>query len=143
MNRCDWIASASINEENPIEEEYRNLINDRICARFSSLKPLQEFMGNHSEDNIALIASTGGGKTEGALLWLNGEKGFFTLPMKVSANSIFERIHQFYLSNVAILHSDCFAFYGKNQNENLEQKTIAQSEEILNYQIAKNLSYPL
>ena len=143
LNKCDWTASASINEEIPIEEEYKNSINDRIYTRFSSLKPLQEFMRNHNEDNIALIASTGGGKTEGALLWLNGEKGFFTLPMKVSANSIFERIQEFYLSNVAILHSDCFPFYGESQNENSEQKTIAQSEEILNYQIAKNLSYPL
>lgn len=143
LNKCDWIASASIDEEIPIEEEYKNSINERIYRRFSSLKPLQEFMRNHSEDNIALVASTGGGKTEGALLWLNDEKGFFTLPMKVSANSIFERIQEFYLSNVAILHSDCFQFYGESQNKNLEQKTLNWSEELLNYQIAKNLSYPL
>lgn len=143
LNKCDWIASASINGDIPIEEEYKNSINNRIYTRFSSLKPLQEFMRNHSEDNIALVASTGGGKTEGALLWLNNEKGFFTLPMKVSANSIFERIQEFYLSNVAILHSDCFQFYGESQDKNLEQKRITQSEETLNYHIAKNLSYPL
>lgn len=141
LNKCDWTASASINEEIPIEEDYKESLNNKIYNRFECLKPLQEFMKNHTEDNIALVASTGGGKTEGALLWLNEEKSFFTLPMKVSANSIYERIKEFYVSNAAILHSDCFPFYGEDKN-NSEIKS-SESEEMLNYQMAKNLSYPL
>lgn len=143
LNKCDWCASASIDEEIPIEVKGEESINNKIVERFHSLKPLQQFMKEHRNDNVALIASTGGGKTEGALLWLNDEKGFFTLPMKVSANSIFERIKEFYLSNVAILHSDCFRFYEDEKNIYLDEIEQAEHDKLINYQIAKNLSYPL
>ena len=143
LNKCGWCASASIDEEIPVEVKGEESINNKIAERFHSLKPLQQFMKDHCNDNVALIASTGGGKTEGALLWLNEEKGFFTLPMKVSANSIFERIKEFYLSNVAILHSDCFRFYEDENKINLDEIEQAEHDKLINYQIAKNLSYPL
>ena len=60
---------------------------------------------------------------------MDEQKGFFTLPIKVSANAIYERIKNKYLKNVAILHSDCYQFYEEN--------------DLLDYQVAKNLSYPL
>lgn len=58
-----------------------------------SLRPAQEYMKANSDKNVVMIAPTGSGKTEAALLWLNGDKGFYTLPLRVSANAIYERLN--------------------------------------------------
>ena len=55
--------------------------------------------------------------------------------MKVSANSIYERVRQHYLKEVALLHSDAFPYYESSRDD--------LDDEILNYQSAKNLAYPL
>ena len=66
------------------------------------------------KSNIILIGPTGSGKTEAALLWLDGEKGFYTLPLKVSSNAIYSRIKNGYgYEHAAILHSDSMAMYLK------------------------------
>ena len=44
------------------------------------------------EKNIILKASTGMGKTETALIWIDNDKGFFTLPLRVSINALFDRV---------------------------------------------------
>lgn len=56
------------------------------------MRPAQKFMMEHRNENLVVVAPTGSGKTEAALLWLNGEKGFYTLPLKVSSNAIYSRI---------------------------------------------------
>lgn len=66
------------------------------------------------DDSLVVIAPTGSGKTEAALLWLDGEKGFYTLPLKVSSNAIYSRIKNGYgYEHAAILHSDSMAMYLK------------------------------
>ena len=135
LNRCDWSASGNL----PIEIEPQQSMKQNILNRFSP-NQLQNFMLEHCEDNVALIASTGAGKTEAALLWLNDEKGFFTLPMKVSANAIYQRVKEHYLlsvnktERVAILHGDCYKFYNTHDDKSLD---------MFDYHNAKNLSYPL
>ena len=61
--------------------------------------------------NILVIGSTGMGKTEASLLWSNGAKTFFTLPIRTSINAIYDRIKEnFKYNNVGLLHStalDC------------------------------------
>ena len=39
-------------------------------------------MMEHKDESLVVVAPTGSGKTEAALLWLNGEKGFYTLSVK-------------------------------------------------------------
>lgn len=78
------------------------------------LRPAQKFMKEHMDDSLVVIAPTGSGKTEAALLWLDGEKGFYTLPLKVSSNAIYSRIKNGYgYEHAAILHSDSMAMYLK------------------------------
>ena len=123
LNRCDWSASGNLAIEIEAEQSPNNV---------------QQFMMEHDNENVAIIASTGAGKTEAALLWLNDEKGFFTLPMKVSANAIYQRIKNHYLlpvnnqEKVAILHGDCYKLYENNGDNDLS-----------NYHNARNLAYPL
>lgn len=133
LNRCDWSASGNL----VIEIEAEQSMKDNILKRFNP-NNVQQFMMEHDNENVAIIASTGAGKTEAALLWLNDEKGFFTLPMKVSANAIYQRIKNHYLlpvnnqEKVAILHSDCYKLYENNGDNDLS-----------NYHNARNLAYPL
>ena len=133
LNRCDWSASGNL----AIEIEAEQSMKDNILKRFNP-NNVQQFMMEHDNENVAIIASTGAGKTEGALLWLNDEKGFFTLPMKVSANAIYQRIKNHYLlpvnnqEKVAILHGDCYKLYENNGDNDLS-----------NYHNARNLAYPL
>ncbi|WP_300627814.1 CRISPR-associated helicase Cas3' [uncultured Thomasclavelia sp.] len=133
LNRCDWSASGNL----AIEIEAEQSMKDNILKRFNP-NNVQQFMMEHDNENVAIIASTGTGKTEAALLWLNDEKGFFTLPMKVSANAIYQRIKNHYLlpvnnqEKVAILHGDCYKLYENNGDNDLS-----------NYHNARNLAYPL
>lgn len=132
LNRCDWSASGNL----AIEIEAEQSMKDNILKRFD-LNSAQKFMMENYNENVAIVASTGAGKTEAALLWLNDEKGFFTLPMKVSANAIYQRIKEHYLlpidnqNKVAILHGDCYKLYDNNDND------------LANYHNARNLAYPL
>ncbi len=138
LNRCDWAASGKFLVEEVAKSSLKEGITSSLKMKNNGqnpLRPLQEYMVKQSNSNIIVIASTGSGKTEGALLWLDDDKGFFTLPMKVSANSIYERVKQNYLKEVAVLHSDAFAYYESNNGE--------LDDEFLNYQSAKNLAYPL
>ncbi len=81
-----------------------------------SLRPAQEYMKANSDKNVVMIAPTGSGKTEAALLWLNGDKGFYTLPLRVSANAIYERIkYKYEFENTAILHSNSLSYYSSKQ----------------------------
>lgn len=112
-------------------DEYTNISNQY------NLKPAQHFMMNNEDKNLVVVAPTGSGKTEAALLWLNGEKGFYTLPLKVSSNAIYNRIKEKYsYEDVALLHSDSMARYLKEYKQ--EEAGICEK-----YDRAKMLSQPL
>ena len=49
-------------------------------------------MKENKDNNIVAVAQTGMGKTEAGLLWIGNNKGFFTLPLKVAINAIYDRI---------------------------------------------------
>lgn len=55
-------------------------------------KEAQEFAIKNREKNIILVASTGMGKTETALFWIDKDKAFFTLPLRVSINALYDRV---------------------------------------------------
>ena len=143
LNKIDYAASTGslgIDVEiknDGLHEQTMNFMNE------SGFEPndLQEHLLNNQDQNNVVIASTGIGKTEGALLWIGKGKGIFTLPLKVSINAIYERIKEkIQFENVGVLHSDTISVLFKEQRkkeQNLEDFDI----ELLDK--TKQLSFPL
>ncbi len=145
MNRIDYCASADVDIEQVLEDKDGKRYSDKTVAFMKrngfSLHPVQQYLQEHSGQNVIVQASTGCGKTEGALLWLDGKKGFYTLPLKASINAIYKRITEgIGYKKAAVLHGDAKAVY-------LEQvkKDGAQNDEeaLQKYQLARLLTAPL
>ena len=138
LNKFDYTVSAGYeNAESAIDLHEKKLV--KIIEKFlngKELRPAQKFMKMNRDKNLIVIAPTGSGKTEASLLWMNGEKSFYTLPLKVSSNAIYLRIKENYeYKDVALLHSDAMAVYLReyNGNEDIGEK----------YERSKMLSQPL
>lgn len=151
LNKIDYAASVCVyNKEKRIYEFGINkddfeMTADNSCEKVLSkfkqkkyeLKDCQKFMKDNKDKNIIVIASTGIGKTEGALLWAGDSKTFYTLPIKVSINAIYKRIwdENYYDKNkFTFLHSDA-------------KSIMRKDEEIDDYQLkyieTRHLIYPL
>ena len=138
LNKFDWTVSSGYEEA----ELGVDIFEKKLCKNIEtkmqgSLRPAQEYMKANSDKNVVMIAPTGSGKTEAALLWLNGDKGFYTLPLRVSANAIYERIkYKYEFENTAILHSNSLSYYSSSNSD-----TIGDQHK--RYERAKLLAYPL
>lgn len=113
LNKFDWtVSSGKIESEENIDFEKKKLINNIDKRYGKNLRTVQQYMREKADSNVVIIAPTGSGKTEAALYWLNGEKGFYTLPLKVSSNAIYKRIREEYsFKDVALLHSESLQKY--------------------------------
>ncbi len=139
LNKADYAASnvKEILVEHPVPSGERSLNNLILKQLNGSLYPAQEFLKAKSDENVILVAPAGSGKTEGSLLWAGENKTFFALPLKVSSNSIYDRVKVRYgFEEVALLHSDALSYQIKTESRNLDS-IFSRYEEML------SLSYPL
>ena len=151
LNKIDYAASVCVyNKEKRIYEFGINkddfeMTADNSCKKVITkfkqkkyeLKDCQKFMKDNKDKNIIVIASTGIGKTEGALLWAGDSKTFYTLPIKVSINAIYERIkiQEYYdKEKITILHSDAVS--------ELMKEDADFGDAMEKYDKSKKLSYP-
>lgn len=142
LNKIDYAASTYLYNKKDIGLETLELIPEDaskgVIKKFGDkLKNCQKFMKDNNDKNIIVVASTGIGKTEGALLWAGDSKTFYTLPIKVSINAIYKRIwdENYYDKNkFTFLHSDA-------------KSIMRKDEEIDDYQLkyieTRHLIYPL
>ena len=138
LNRVDYTASAGITEieKNPFDNDNES-VDQKVLKKYTtdgnSLADVQKYLYENSDKNIIITASTGIGKTEGALLWTRSNKGFYTLPLRVTINAIYNRIKGSSEENslnyfpVALLHSDSLSVY-LNETESYEASIFMDSE---------------
>ncbi|MDY3705994.1 CRISPR-associated helicase Cas3' [Vagococcus lutrae] len=111
LNRLDYAASAHIPVEHP-----NDFLADSLERLPYDWNDLQQYMLNHQNKNVVIIAQTGLGKTEAGLLWLGKDKGFFTLPLRTAINAIYQRISDQIVQTkhderIGLLHADIYQQY--------------------------------
>lgn len=136
LHRLDHSSSADINVEDETNEEISTFVESFMKHKDFKLNELQEYSKENQDKNLIVIGSTGMGKTESALLWSKNDKTFFTLPLRISINAIYERIlEQIEYKHVGLLHSTA--------QDYLEEKTNNESinieKEIEKIEQSKNL----
>lgn len=135
LNKIDFAASSDVKVE--IEPGNLTYLTKKSIEPYK-LNDLQEYMEENKDENLIIVASTGIGKTEGALLWIGDNKGFFTLPLRVSINSIYDRVVSkisYGKDKTALLHSDSVAEYMKREAGGVIEKNYLDA--------TRQLSYPL
>ncbi|WP_072968821.1 CRISPR-associated helicase/endonuclease Cas3 [Caminicella sporogenes] len=119
LNKLDYAASAHIDVEIENKDLFEKTTEYLQCEGYVP-NELQDYMMKNQEKNNIIIASTGIGKTEASLFWIGNNKGFFTLPLRVSINAIYDRIKEkIKFEDIALLHSETYSEYLK-RNELLD-----------------------
>lgn len=131
LHRLDHSSSALFEVEDQTKDIVSMFTEQSMEKKGYKLNELQKFTKDNSNKNLLVIGSTGIGKTESALLWSNKDKSFFTLPLRVSINAIYDRIRDnINYKHVSLLHSTALDY--------LETKQEFENEEQL-YEQTKNL----
>lgn len=132
LNKIDYAASAGIT----VEEKNKDLFEKTYSFLIEGgHKPndLQEYMIKNQDSNNVIVASTGIGKTEAALFWIGDNKGFFTLPLRVSLNAIYDRVIdkiKFEKAKTALLHSETAAEYLKRNEDELDLEYYDKTKQL-------------
>ena len=145
LNKIDYAASVYVYNKKDFGIDELEITPDNSCEKVKTkfeknkyeLNDCQKFMSKNNDKNIIVIASTGIGKTEGALLWAEDSKTFYTLPIKVSINAIYERIktqNYYDKEKITILHSDAISEIMKEDSD--------FEDAMEKYEKSKKLSYP-
>ena len=142
LNKFDYYAS-NIQEKFPVEIDGKyedkyvgNYVIENFKEKGFGLRDVQQYMLDNKNSNLIVVASTGIGKTEAALLWAGEQKLFYTLPLKVSINAMYKRLISSYgytKDKVTLLHSDFISQLSA---------TESNSELLLKCDASKRLSYP-
>ncbi len=147
LNRIDYAASSGGSlpaEMDPLQQN-KNLtewLQELMLKRWQGLREIQVFMLAHRDQNLVVTASTGIGKTEAALLWGGDGKLFYTLPLKVSINAIYDRIANenpekgYGWKKCILLHSDALSYLIQAEPKDTE-------DAFLKYKRSRFFSYPV
>lgn len=134
LHRLDHSSSANIKVEDDTKEAIETVVEKSIESKGYELRDIQKFSKQNQDSNLLVIGSTGIGKTEASLLWSKNSKTFFTLPIRISINAIFDRIREnINYEHVGLLHGTaldyleekdelCLGLQIYEQSRNLSEK---------------------
>lgn len=139
LHRLDHSSSAYVEIElpsiEPLPEKTFYYIKNVINAH---PRKFQKECRKLQNKNAVIVASTGMGKTEGALIWTAGEKSFYTLPIRVSLNALFERVYEkMQFKEAGLLHSTSMEFI----DELVESDEVAFSIYKTSRQLSRKLIF--
>jgi CRISPR-associated endonuclease/helicase Cas3 len=150
LHRLDYSASAHL----PVEEGKICNVEQKLIfylskkKNFRDLKPFQKKAKDLGNKSVLLTASTGVGKTEFAINWIGGDKAFYTLPVRVSVNAMYDRLTSVFRKEqerIGLLHSDAL-FYGIAKSEEKSEKMedlLSIEGHIIRTQAARQFSMPI
>lgn len=131
LHRLDHCSSAGIEVEDETVEEVYEFTEKFIKDKYKDLNDLQKFSKENQDNNLMIIGSTGIGKTEASLIWSKDKKTFFTLPLRISINAIFDRIlEKIKYEHVGLLHSTAMDYLEEKSEFNNELQKIEQSRNL-------------
>ena len=115
LHRLDHSSSGHMDVENKTDESIAEYTENFMKEKEFKKNDLQELSYVNRQKNLLIIGSTGMGKTESALLWSGKEKAFFTLPIRISINAIFDRIkNEIGYEHVGLLHGTALDYLEEN-----------------------------
>jgi CRISPR-associated endonuclease/helicase Cas3 len=145
LHRADHSASAHVPSETDrlsnSEKKTTNYIH--TSAPTATIWQLSLAL-NLSNDNVIMEASTGMGKTEFALYWLNGCKGFYTLPVRTSVNAMFERIRKtLQTERIGLLHSSALWHLVASNARSMQEEEIGLKTTLAQNDSTRQLAEPI
>lgn len=134
LHRLDHGSSAHIPIEDETNDEISTFVEKFMKNKKFKLNDLQKYSKENQDKNLIVIGSTGMGKTESALLWSKNDKTFFTLPLRISINAIYDRIsEQIGYKHVGLLHSTAQDYLEeKSETENTIENEMEKIEQSRN-----------
>ncbi len=131
LHRLDHSSSAQMDVEEITDEKVADFTQNALYENGHELNDLQQFTQKNQEKNLLVIGSTGMGKTEAALIWSNKEKTFFTLPIRISINSIYDRITEnIHYKHIGLLHSTALEYIESRQELENEENIYHQTKNL-------------
>lgn len=123
-HRLDHSASGHEIIELNYNENVGKYTQNFIKSNYGKLRDVQNFANENKDKNVLLIASTGMGKTETALIWVDNDKAFFTLPLRVSINALFDRVSKedIKYNYAGLLHSTSLDYLQENKYSDYEDR---------------------
>lgn len=120
LQRCDHFASFCEDERDKLPPEESSISGDELwkivtenLRKKAGTNTLwqEEVLKRDNLENVILVTPTGYGKTEFAFLWSDGEKLFYTLPLRAAVNQIHKRAKEVWgEEKTGLLHSDADIF---------------------------------